>query len=53
MIDRPHAVATDPGKCIGCVACSQACPTKAIRVRNDLAAIDDELCIDCGTCIEA
>ncbi len=53
MIERPHAVATDPDKCVGCVACSQACPTKAIRVRSDLAVIDDELCIDCGTCIEA
>ena len=53
MTERPHAVVTDPGKCVGCVACSKACPTRAIRVRDDLAVIDDELCIDCGTCIDA
>jgi hypothetical protein len=33
------------------VDCSKACPTRAIRVRNDRAVLDDELCIDCGACI--
>jgi Na+-translocating ferredoxin:NAD+ oxidoreductase RNF subunit RnfB len=49
---RTHALVTDSAKCIGCVTCTKACPTKAIRVRDRLAAVDDELCIDCGTCME-
>jgi len=53
MIERSHAVVTDPDKCIGCVSCSQVCPTRAIRVREELARVDDELCIDCGACIDA
>ncbi len=53
MSRRPHTVETDPTRCVGCVACSKACPTRAIRVRSDLAVTDDELCIDCGTCIDA
>lgn len=27
------------------------CPTQAIRVRNGKAMVNDELCIDCGTCL--
>jgi Fe-S-cluster-containing hydrogenase component 2 len=27
------------------------CPTQAIRVRGNRAVISDELCVDCGTCI--
>ena len=52
MVTRTHALVTDHTKCIGCVTCTKACPTKAIRVRERLAAVDDELCIDCGTCME-
>jgi iron only hydrogenase large subunit-like protein len=49
---RTHALVTDRSKCIACVTCTKACPTKAIRVRDNLASVDDELCIDCGTCME-
>jgi hypothetical protein len=35
------------------VACTRACPTKAVRVRDGLAQVNDEMCIDCGACIEA
>src|SRR4030042_3266104 len=52
MPHRTHAIVTDKEKCIGCVTCSMACPTKAIRVRSKLAEVDAELRLDCGTCRE-
>ncbi len=51
MAERAHSIVFDEAKCIGCVDCSKACPTKAIRVRDRLAMLDAELCIDCGACI--
>lgn len=51
--ESERSIVMDPRNCIGCVACSQACPTRAIRVRHSLAAVDHELCIDCGACIRA
>lgn len=48
-----HSIVMDPGRCIGCVACCKACPTRAIRVRQGLAEVDHSLCIDCGACIRA
>lgn len=53
MAEREHSIYFDPGKCIACVACAQACPTRAVRVRNGLARLKPELCIDCGACIRA
>jgi len=35
------------------MACMRSCPTRAIRVRNGKAVTNDELCIDCGTCVTA
>jgi Na+-translocating ferredoxin:NAD+ oxidoreductase RNF subunit RnfB len=52
MVKRSHAIMTDAEKCVGCVACSQICPTQAVRVRGGLAHVKDELCIDCGACID-
>lgn len=37
--------------CMGCINCIKRCPTQAIRVRNQKAAIIKEFCIDCGECI--
>ncbi len=51
--EREHSILVDPAKCVGCVACSKACPTQAIRVRGGLAVVKSELCTDCGACIEA
>ena len=50
MTERSHSIGIDSDKCIGCVACSQVCPTLAIRVRENLARVNAELCIDCGEC---
>jgi iron only hydrogenase large subunit-like protein len=51
-INFTHSIRVDETKCIGCVTCMRACPTKAIRVRgNRKAVIKDERCIDCGECL--
>jgi len=49
--NRPHTVAFDKEKCVGCTDCTKACPTRAIRVRDGLATAMWELCIDCGECV--
>jgi iron only hydrogenase large subunit-like protein len=46
-----HAIHITQDKCIGCVRCMAACPTKAIRVKDGKARIIDERCIDCGECL--
>ena len=39
--------------CIGCRICEKKCPTHAIRVENNLALIDPDLCTGCGACAQA
>jgi NAD-dependent dihydropyrimidine dehydrogenase PreA subunit len=51
MVARGHLI--EPTACVACLACSRTCPTKAIRVREGLARIEYELCIDCGACVRA
>jgi len=50
---------TDPGgvcrkqckvSCIGCRACQKACVAGAIRMKDNLAVIDQEKCDGCGKC---
>lgn len=47
------SVLFDHDKCVACVACTQACPTRAIRVRDSRVALRGDLCISCGECIRA
>lgn len=46
-----HSVILKADKCFGCTSCLKVCPTEAIRLRDDKAAIIGERCIDCGECI--
>lgn len=45
-----HSVQINEEKCVGCVMCMRACPTKAIRVRKGKALILSDRCVDCGEC---
>ena len=36
--------------CIGCGKCAKACEAGAIKLENNLAHIDAELCTNCGKC---
>ncbi len=67
IVDKDAAVfvrcsSLDPGKivakicekgCIACKLCEKACEQQAIRMENNLAIIDYELCNKCGACIES
>lgn len=37
--------------CIGCMRCERICPNEAIRVHDNLAAVDFEKCQQCGQCV--
>lgn len=37
--------------CISCMKCEKNCPTGAIKVRNNVARIDLDICIGCHTCV--
>ncbi len=53
MAQYYHAHRVDPDRCRGHMECMRRCPTQAIRVRNGKAVVSEELCVDCGHCIEA
>lgn len=46
-----HAHRIVPEKCNGNMACMRICPTQAIRIKKGKAAVSEELCVDCGSCI--
>lgn len=43
-------------QCVGCMACADMCPKKAISILDTRqafnAVIDEEICIDCGICVQ-
>ncbi|MEN8222076.1 MAG: [Fe-Fe] hydrogenase large subunit C-terminal domain-containing protein [Acidobacteriota bacterium] len=47
-----HALRLEPENCSGKLKCMNACPTNAIRYRKQRAVLLNDLCIDCGVCIE-
>ena len=36
--------------CIACGSCVEVCPTGAIQLGDEAAAIDENVCISCGAC---
>ena len=42
----------DNEKCTGCESCVPECPSEAISMAHDKAAIDAEECVDCGVCVD-
>ena len=42
----------EKGECISCGVCIDACPVKAIIMKNGIAYIDKTKCNDCGFCID-
>ena len=47
------AIYTETEDCKDCYKCIRQCPTKAIKVNNNLASVVDDLCIYCGHCVIA
>lgn len=43
----------DKSKCTGCGACVDECPSEAIAIQDDKAAVDVDACVDCGVCVDA
>ncbi|MFB6113241.1 MAG: DUF362 domain-containing protein [Halodesulfurarchaeum sp.] len=40
----------DEDDCIGCDICVPYCPVEAISMEGDVAVIDRDTCVECGTC---
>lgn len=40
----------EPGDCNQCYRCIRVCPVKAIRMLDNEAVIDDDLCVGCSLC---
>ena len=43
----------DSDNCIGCELCPPYCPVNAIHMKNDVAVIDDDECVECGVCFRS
>lgn len=41
----------DPGKCSGCEQCIPYCPVNVIKMKNDIAEIDYDGCVECSNCL--
>jgi Fe-S-cluster-containing hydrogenase component 2 len=40
-------------RCAGTLTCLRTCPTMALRYRDDSITFFDDLCVDCGACINS
>lgn len=45
-------ISIDRQKCDGCGICVDICPTGAITVQDNIAAIEYDLCEDCQVCVD-
>jgi len=43
----------DPQICTGCEACIPYCPVQAIDIKEGIAEIDDDECVECGVCFRS
>jgi len=41
----------DPDKCVGCEQCVPYCPVNVIQMKNDIAEIDYDGCVECSNCL--
>jgi len=39
--------------CIACEVCIPYCPMEAISMKDDVAVIDEDECVDCGVCLKS
>ena len=46
------SIVIDRDKCLGCEACQEICPVKAVEVIDRKAVVDFGICINCGRCIK-
>ncbi len=47
------AAKVDKDSCVGCGACTQACPAEAIKLEGDKAQVTEDSCVSCGACVDA
>jgi Fe-S-cluster-containing hydrogenase component 2 len=48
-----NVIKIDAGRCNGCGACVEICPTGAIYLVDGRAAVEQELCKECEACVAA
>ncbi len=54
LFDEVVSYYIDPEKCQACMICSRRCPVDAIDgAKNLVHLIDQDVCIKCGTCLDA
>ena len=50
-MNRLEPVYTEKAQCQDCYKCVRRCPVKAIKIKENSAAVVPELCILCGQCV--